>query len=52
MTLLLALGISVKEIRAAFTNEELALLDASFQDLPDNPRSEIMIREFTRSILR
>ena len=45
MTLLLALGISVKEIRAAFTNEELALLDASFQDLPDNPRSEIMIRE-------
>lgn len=45
MYILLTLGNTLDQIKSAFNAEELALLDASFQHLPDNPKEHVMIRE-------
>ena len=45
MYILLTLGNTVDEIKSAFNPEELALLDASFQNLPANASEHVIIRE-------
>ncbi len=45
MYILLALGNSVEEIKSAFNPEELAMLDASFQNIPENPKDHVVITE-------
>lgn len=45
MFILLTLGNTLDEIKSAFNAEELALLEPSFSNIPDNPRDHVLIRE-------